>query len=111
MTMFTRKGSAEYGGEAGKILVGWFTWFSDRLVWEPFNFKKAPQELSSVRGKSQYAAVQRKLEGELARLSKHDKVPNVPDTAFLVSQNLAEKQLLLAKLLRDNVTGTSGRNW
>ena len=49
-TTFTRKGSAEYGGEAEKILVGWFTLFSDRLAGEPFNFKKASQELSSVHG-------------------------------------------------------------
>ena len=49
-TTFTRKGSAEYGREAGKILVGWFTWFLNRLAGEPFNFKEASQELSSVHG-------------------------------------------------------------
>jgi len=34
-TTLTMKGSAEYGGGAGNILVGWFDRFSSTLAWDP----------------------------------------------------------------------------
>jgi arylsulfatase A-like enzyme len=46
--------------------------------WELFDTQKDPQELTSVWGKPEYAAAQKELEAELARLRKELKVPD-PD--------------------------------
>jgi arylsulfatase A-like enzyme len=46
--------------------------------WELFDLEKDPKELKSVYGTAEYAAVQKKLEGELARLRRELKVPE-PD--------------------------------
>jgi arylsulfatase A-like enzyme len=46
--------------------------------WELFDLKTDPQELTSVYGRPEYAAVQKELEAELARLRKELKVPD-PD--------------------------------
>ena len=46
--------------------------------WELFDLQKDPHELTSVHGKPEYAAVQRELEKELARLRKELRVPD-PD--------------------------------
>jgi arylsulfatase A-like enzyme len=46
--------------------------------WELFDLKTDPKELTSVYGKPEYAATQKELEAELARLRKELKVPD-PD--------------------------------
>ena len=46
--------------------------------WELFDTQKDPHELTSVFGKPEYAAQQKELEAELARLRKDLKVPD-PD--------------------------------
>jgi arylsulfatase A-like enzyme len=46
--------------------------------WELFDLKTDPKELTSVYGKPEYAAAQKALEAELARLRKELKVPH-PD--------------------------------
>jgi hypothetical protein len=43
--------------------------------WELFDLKSDPQEMTSVFGKPEYAAVQAELEKELARLRTELKVP------------------------------------
>ena len=48
--------------------------------WELFDLKTDPQELKSVFGTPKYAAIQKELETELARLRKELKVPD-PDPA------------------------------
>jgi arylsulfatase A-like enzyme len=48
--------------------------------WELFDRQKDPRELTSVYGRPEYAAVQKELETELARLRKELKVPD-PDPA------------------------------
>lgn len=51
--------------------------------WELFDTKADPKELTSVYGKPEYAAAQKELEAELARLRKELKVPD-PDPAETV---------------------------
>ncbi|MGL6096261.1 MAG: sulfatase family protein [Fimbriiglobus sp.] len=51
--------------------------------WELFDRKSDPKELTSVYGKPEYAAVQKELEAELARLRAELKVPD-PDPAASV---------------------------
>ena len=46
--------------------------------WELFDLQKDPQEMKSVYDQSEYAAVQKKLHAELARLRKELNVPD-PD--------------------------------
>jgi hypothetical protein len=46
--------------------------------WELFDLRTDPRELTSVHGKPEYAATQKELETELARLRKELKVPD-PD--------------------------------
>ena len=48
--------------------------------WELFDLQKDPLELKSVFGQSDYAAVQKDLEGQLAKLRTDLKVPD-PDPA------------------------------
>ncbi|HRK30983.1 MAG TPA: sulfatase [Tepidisphaeraceae bacterium] len=43
--------------------------------WEMFDLEKDPQEMNNVYGLTEYAAVQRELEAELARLKKELEVP------------------------------------
>lgn len=49
--------------------------FYQNQEWELFDLKKDPKELNSVYGKSEYVAVQMKLEAELVRLRKQYNVP------------------------------------
>ncbi|HTU91258.1 MAG TPA: sulfatase/phosphatase domain-containing protein, partial [Gemmataceae bacterium] len=50
----------------------------DANYWELFDRQKDPQELRSIYGQSEYAAVQKELHEELSRLRKELKVPD-PD--------------------------------
>ncbi|MBR9761045.1 sulfatase [bacterium] len=51
--------------------------FYQKKEWELFDLKKDPNEMTSVHGDPNYAAVQKEMEIELARLRKEFKVPEV----------------------------------
>ena len=51
--------------------------FYQKEEWELFDLKKDPNEMKSVHGDPNYAAVQKEMEIELARLRKEFKVPEV----------------------------------
>ena len=51
--------------------------FYQKKEWELFDLKKDPNEMKSVHGDPNYAAVQKEMEIELARLRKEFKVPEV----------------------------------
>jgi arylsulfatase A-like enzyme len=51
--------------------------FYQKEEWELFDLKKDPNEMKSVHGDPNYAAVQKLMETELARLRKEFKVPEV----------------------------------
>jgi arylsulfatase A-like enzyme len=65
--------------------------------WELFDLQKDPRELTSVYGKPEYAAVQKELAEELARLRKELKVPDPdpPETNIEPKKNPAKKNLSL----------------
>ena len=52
-------------------------YFYQKEEWELFDLKKDPNEMKSVHGDPNYAAVQKEMEIELARLRKEFKVPEV----------------------------------
>jgi hypothetical protein len=62
--------------------------------WELFDRKTDPKELTSVYGKAEYAAAQKELTDELARLRKELKVPDPdpPETRFVPKKNLPKKK-------------------
>ncbi len=62
--------------------------------WELFDLKTDPRELTSVYGKPEYAAAQKELEAELARLRKELKVPDPdpPETAIRPKKATAPKK-------------------
>ena len=51
--------------------------FYQKKEWELFDLKKDPNEMKSVHGDPNYAAVQKEMEIELARLRREFKVPEV----------------------------------
>lgn len=59
--------------------------------WELFDLKSDPKELTSVFGKAEYAAVQRDLETELARLRKELNVPDPDPPETEIKANAKKK--------------------
>jgi arylsulfatase A-like enzyme len=68
-----------YGVVTDRFKLAYF-YEPDMNYWELFDLQKDPHEMTSVFGKPEYAAQQKELETELARLRKELKVPD-PDPA------------------------------
>jgi len=59
--------------------------------WELFDLKTDPKELTSMFGKTDYAAIQKDLESELARLRKELKVPDPDPSESEIKENAKKK--------------------
>jgi arylsulfatase A-like enzyme len=59
--------------------------------WELFDLEKDPHELRSVYGEKEYADVQKRLEGELARLRAELKVPSPDPSETIIKPQAPQK--------------------